>query len=508
MGDFFVGALYEIGKCISENKDINNIASGVLSIMAKSLGIQKGMITIFNRKSGEILIHEAYGISEDEKARGKYSLGEGVTGRVVESGKTVVVPKISEEPMFLNRTGSRSSVDDRDISFICVPIQSESETIGTLSASQFFKSERELESDVKILSIIASMIHQAVKLYRTRYEEMAELTEENQRLHDELKEKARPFNMIGHSESMRVLYGLVEKIAQTSTTVLILGESGVGKELVAEALHYLSPRSDKPFIICNSAALPENLIESELFGHEKGSFTGASDKRKGRFEAAADGTIFLDEIGEISLAVQAKLLRVLQQKEFERVGGNKTVKTEARVIAATNRNLEELIKEGRFREDLYYRLNVFPITIPPLRERKADIPALADHFIEKYNSIHSKRVLRVSTTAIDMLMSYHWPGNVRELENCIERAIILNTDGVIHSHHLPPTLQTEKSSNTHIKGSLKQQLEIVEKEIITQALKNSLGNMAMAARELGLTERIMGLRIKKYKIDYTRYRDK
>ncbi|NLF40676.1 sigma 54-interacting transcriptional regulator, partial [bacterium] len=287
---------------------------------------------------------------------------------------------------------------------------------------------------------------------------------------------------------------------------LVLGESGTGKELVAQAIHYNSLRADKPFVKVNCAALPETILESELFGHEKGAFTGALSARKGRFELAAGGTIFLDEVGDFSPATQIRLLRVIQEREFEHVGGTETIKADVRIIAATNRDLLKLIDEGSFREDLYYRLNVFPIHLPPLRERKTDIPLLADHFVGKYSALNHRDIRRISTPAIDMLMSYHWPGNVRELENCIERAVLVSNDNVIHGHHLPPTLQTAEASGTGASGSLQDQLDNLERDVITDALKSARGNAAKAAQILGITERIMGLRLKKFSIDYRRFR--
>ena len=256
-----------------------------------------------------------------------------------------------------------------------------------------------------------------------------------------------------------------------------------------------------PFVKVNLAALPETLIESELFGHEKGAFTGAIARRSGRFEMAEGGTLFLDEIGELSQSIQVKLLRVLQEREYERVGGGEVLKADVRIVAATNRNLEELILDKRFREDLYYRLNVFPVHMPPLRERRTDIMLLADYFTEKLSIRHGKNVLRISTPAIEMLMSYHWPGNVRELENCIERAVLLSSDGVIHGHHLPPSLQTAESSGTILKDKLQNALDALEREMISDALKSTRGSLAKSARILGTTERLIGLRVKKYGIN-------
>jgi Nif-specific regulatory protein len=305
---------------------------------------------------------------------------------------------------------------------------------------------------------------------------------------------------------MQVVYDLIAQVSRSDTTVLIRGESGTGKELVAHAIHYNSHRAEKPFVKVNCGALPESIVESELFGHEKGAFTGAIATRKGRFEIAHGGSIFMDEIGDLSPTTQIKLLRVIQEKEFERVGGTATIKTNVRVITATNRPLEQLIREAKFREDLYYRLNVFPIHVPPLRERKTDIPLLADFFIERYSRLNHKAVRRISTPAIDMLMSYHWPGNVRELENCIERAVLLSADSVIHGHHLPPTLQTAEASGTTHSGSLESTLHAVERDLILDALKASRGNRAKAARALGISERIMGLRVEKLGIDAKRFR--
>jgi len=305
---------------------------------------------------------------------------------------------------------------------------------------------------------------------------------------------------------MQDVYDLIAQVSKTDTTVLIAGESGTGKELVAHAIHYNSLRADKPFVRVHCAALPESVIESELFGHERGAFTGAIAQRKGRFELADGGTLFLDEVGELSIATQIKLLRVLQEKEFERVGGTETVRVNVRVIAATNRNLEELIAQGQFRQDLYYRLHVFPIHVPPLRDRRADILLLADHFVEKYSTANHKGVARVSTPAIDLLMMYHWPGNVRELENCIERAVLLTDSDVIHARHLPPTLQAPAAGGGAKPGTLQAQLDNLERDLIVDALKASRGNMAKAARALGITERVMGLRVNKHDVNPTRFR--
>jgi Nif-specific regulatory protein len=306
---------------------------------------------------------------------------------------------------------------------------------------------------------------------------------------------------------MQEVYAQVAQVARTNTTVLIRGESGTGKELIARAIHYNSLRADQPFIKVSCAALPESLIEAELFGYEKGAFTGAYTRKKGRFELADRGTLFLDEVGDLPLSVQVKLLRVLQEREFERLGGTETIKVDVRLIAATNRDLEQAMREGTFREDLYYRLNVFTIFLPPLRERKSDIPLLADHFLEKYARLHGKDIRRISTPAIDMLMSYHWPGNVRELENCIERAVLVCEGSVIHSHHLPPTLQTAEASGTVPRLSLGEAVAAYEKDLILDALKTTRGNISRAARLLNTTKRILGYKVKKYGINPRRFKE-
>jgi Nif-specific regulatory protein len=498
--------LFDISQTLDSSLDLRDAVGPVLKIIARYLGILRGSLTLLNRDTGEISIEAAYGLSASQQRKGRYRIGEGVIGQVFQTGKPAVIPKVSEEPRYLNRTGAIDSRDDRELSYISVPIKLENRVIGALSIDMPFVAGAPLQGTVRLLSIVGSMVSQAVKLRQKAQEERRHLIEENQRLTEELKDRFKPSNIIGNSSAMQEVYDLIAQVSGSEATVLIRGESGTGKELVAHAMHYASRRAGKPFIKVNCAALPESVIESELFGHEKGAFTGAVAARKGRFELADGGTLFLDEIGDLSPALQIKLLRVLQEREFERVGGTSTTKVDVRVIAATNSDLERLIEQVRFRQDLYYRLNVFPIHIPPLRERKTDILLLADYFVEKYSKANHKDVRRISTPAIDMLMAYHWPGNVRELENCIERAVLLSDDDVIHGHHLPPTLQTAEASGTAFRGRLKGALEGVERELILDALKSSRGNMSRAAKALGISERIMGLRVRRFEIDIWRFR--
>ena len=350
------------------------------------------------------------------------------------------------------------------------------------------------------------MIAQALNVQRLVEEERRRLLDENTHLRQELRERYDFSNIIGTSGPTRQMYEQVAQVAQTNTTVLIRGESGTGKELIAHAIHYNSLRAKKPFVKVSCAALPDTLIESELFGYEKGAFTGANARKKGRFELAEGGTLFLDEIGDINLSTQVKLLRVLQEREFERLGGTDTVKVNVRMIAATNKDMEKALAEGTFREDLYYRLNVFTIFVPPLRDRKADLLLLADHFLEKFSREHGKVIKRISTPAIDMLMAYHWPGNVRELENALERAVLVCDSAVVHGHHLPPSLQTADASGTVTRVSLSDAVAAYERDLIQDALKTTRGNRAKAARLLDTTERILNYKVKGHSIDVRRFK--
>ncbi len=488
--------LHEASTLLDEASDLSTSMKPILEALSRHMDVECATLTVLNRRTSEILVHEAIGLSADQRERGRYRLGEGITGRVVQTGEPVVVPSIAAEPLFLGRARPLKDRPESELAFVCVPVRLGNETIGALSAERPYGLDNSFDEDIRILSILASLIAHVVRLGQFAEEEKA-LMEENQRLRRELADRYQPSNIVGNSREMAPVYEMIGQVAQSDATVLIRGESGTGKELIAQAVHYGSRRSEGPFVRVNCAALPESLIESELFGHEKGAFSGAVQKREGRFERASGGTIFLDEIGDLTGAIQLRLLRVLQEREFERVGSSTVLKTDVRVVAASNRPLERDMEVGRFRADLYYRLNVFPIHVPPLRERRTDIILLADHFIEKYGQRHERSIVRLSTPAIDLLMAYHWPGNVRELENAIERAVLIADGPVIHARLLPPSLQMAKVDDGR-SGPLNVQLDVLEKELIIDALKVNKANRAAAARQLGITERIIGLRVEKY----------
>ncbi len=497
--------LFDISISLNKSKNIKDVLYQILEMMAKYIGMERGTITLLNKGSSEINIEEAYGLSNEEKARGKYKVGEGIIGKVVKSGMSVYIPKISDEPQFLDKTKSRNKINKEDVSFLCVPIKHDKEVIGTLSVDRVFNNNLSFEEDIRLISIIGSMISLSLKARQEELEEVERLKAENKRLQSELQMKYNPANVIGNGQAMQVVYNLISKVAPTTANVLITGESGVGKELVAKSIHFNSQRASKALEEFNCAGLSEAVMEIELFGQLTKDSNGNDKKTIGIFERAHQGSVFLTDLADISLNLQGKLLTLIQDKKIERVGSKGKIDVDIRLISATNKNIERLLEEGKVMEELYYLLNVFPIYIPPLRERKSDIPQLTDHFIEKFNNEHGLKVKRISTSAIDMIMSYHWPGNVRELENCLERACILGNSGVIYGFHLPPTLQTPDSSGAPERGPLQSVLAKVEKELVQDNLKLSKGDIDLAADNLGLTKRQMEVRIAKFNINLKKY---
>jgi Nif-specific regulatory protein len=495
-------AIYEISKLLGSSLNLKSNLRGVIRVLSEYLNMNRGTVAL--RSGSEVSIVAAHGMSEEEIKRGRYKLGEGIIGRVAKLGSPIVIPNIGEEPLFLNKTGARKMIKRENVSFLCVPIKFKSEVLGVLSVDRLFETKGvSFEEDLRLLKIIASLMAQSVKLHNELERERVAFLEEKESLTRQLKGRYRVENIIGQSDGMQEVFEAIHKVAPSRANVLLRGESGTGKELAAKAIHFMSSRAKEPFIKFNCASIPEGLLESELFGHERGAFTGAMSMRKGRFELADKGTIFLDEIGDLPITLQPKILRVLQEKEFERVGGEKTIKVNVRLIAATSRNLEELVAAGKFREDLYYRLNVVPIYLPPLRERQVDIPVLAEFFLKKYNEENGKSV-RIEVGVLGALLNHDWPGNVRELENTIERLVVMSTGVMIGLNDLPLTIRERSLKAAHTvtaKDALPAAVADIEKAKIIDALKKTGWVQAKAARLLSITPRQIGYKIKRYGIE-------
>lgn len=499
-----LSALYAIGKLLSGYSGDGQLLPSVLRILEETLDMRRSTVLLHSPDTGELVVEAAHPSTTSVQPDARYRKGEGIVGRVLMSGEPEIVRSIKLDERFQGRIHGREPRQDDALSFICVPIALGSEVVGTVSVDLPYSGDEHLHESQRFLSIVAGLIAYDVRARMTARMARNAMEAENLRLRTALGERFRPKNIIGNSDAMRTVYERIHQVAPSEATVLIRGESGTGKELVASAIHYNSPRAKRPMVRVNCAALSESLIESELFGHERGAFTGAIKARVGRIEEAEGGTLFLDEIGDFSPAIQVKLLRVLQEREYERVGSNTRRHADVRIIAATNRDLEKAVQESRFRDDLYYRINVFPIRLPSLRERKSDILLLADHFVARYADQSGKGIRRISTAAINAMLAYHWPGNVRELENCIEHSVLLSTDGVIHAHNLPPTLQLPDASENRTGGTLKAQIQLLERDMIIDALKRYRGSVADAANELGITPRMVRYKIKGLGIDAPR----
>ncbi len=501
-----LATLLQISQALSATLNLKTGLHDVLETLARDHGALLSLVAIFDADSRELKVEAAHGLTRPSDQI-RYTVGEGIVGQVAETGRPVIVPRISREPSMAHRATPRQSANQGERSFVCVPISVDRKTVGALGVTLKYDPDRNYEHSGKFFGVVGSMIGQSVKIHRLILAERRRLVDENTHLRQELRDRYDFSGLIGSSASMRRVYEQVEQVARTNTTVLIRGESGTGKELIAHAIYQNSLRATKPFVAVSCGALPDTLVESELFGYEKGAFTGAQDRKKGRFELADGGTLFLDEIGDVYPSTQVKLLRVLQQREFERLGGTATIKVNVRLIAATNKDMEQAIAQGTFREDLFYRLNVFSIFVPALRDRKTDVLLLADHFLERFSREHRKDIRRISTPAIDMLNSYHWPGNIRELQNVIERTVLVCDGQVIHAHHLPPTLQTAEASGTIMNLSLSEAVNAYESDLIKDALKSARGNRARAARLLRTTDRILNYRLRKLRIDWKRFKD-
>jgi Nif-specific regulatory protein len=495
-----LAVLGSISRLLASRGGQRELLSAVLEELEQKLGMIRGTVMLRSPDGDELSVEVARNLPPGQHRELRYRRGEGIVGAVLQSGQPALVPRVSKEPRFTNRIHQRPEEAD-DFSFLCVPIVLEKEIVGTLSVDLPVGQPEVLRERSRLLEIVAAMIAFDVHARRVETARQQTLQAENLRLRRDLEERCRPENILGNSHAMRDVYLRIRQVAPTQTTVLLRGESGTGKELVATAIHYSSPRAAHPLVKVNCAAGSENLLESELFGCQQGDPPGGCP---GRIEEARGGTLFLDEIGAFSPALQVKLLRLLQEREFERLGSNQTLEADVRVIVATKGDLEARVAAGTLRQDLYYRIHVFPITLPPLRERRDDILLLADHLAAKYGKKLGKEIRRISTPAINMMLAYHWPGNVRELENCLEHAVLLASDGVIHGHTLPPSLQLPEAGGAAT-GSLRARVEVLERDMLMDALKTTRGNVAAAARALGITPRMVRYKLRKLQIDYPRF---
>lgn len=489
--------LYLISQVLNSPHDLQTKLQGVLEILHKKAGMRSGMITLRELNDDSMIVCAVHtnGVNRPQQPV-RYYAGEGLMGAILDAGSTIVVDKVADEPRFLGRLG----LYDPELPFIGSPIFMEkSEVVGVLAAqpdNTHFLGER-----ARFMEMVANLIAQSVKMLRSMERKQRDLLNERDHLKQALIKNYGFENIIGHSPAMLKVFETIRQVAKWNTTVLIRGESGTGKEVVANAIHFNSGCASGPFLKLNCAALPDTLLESELFGHEKGAFSGAVGQRKGRFELADNGTLFLDEIGEISASFQAKLLRVLQEGEFERVGGSKTIHVNVRIIAATNRNLEEQVTDGKFREDLYYRLNVMPINMPALRERTEDIPQLAEFLLNRISKQQGERPLVIKESAIRLLMKHNWPGNVRELANRLERAAIMSTNGIIDRDVMVSTgLEDEIGIGMNQKPSNPRTVDfndenMDDRERVIAALEQSGWVQAKAARLLNMTPRQIAYRI-------------
>ncbi len=490
--------LFLVSQLLNSTHDLRNKLKGILEILHKRSGLHFGMITLRDVEDDSMSICEIYGEGIDRSVR--YQPGEGLVGAILDEGCTIVVERIADEPRFLSRLG----VYNPDLPFIGSPLALEQgEVVGILAAQPCdakFLGER-----ARFMEMVANLIAHSVNMLRVMERKQVELVNERDFLKQALVKNYRFENIIGHSEPMLKVFDIIRQVAKWHTTVLIRGESGTGKEVVASSIHFNSACANGPFLKLNCAALPDTLLESELFGHEKGAFSGAIGQRKGRFELADNGTLFLDEIGEISASFQAKLLRVLQEGEFERVGGVRTLKVNVRIIAATNRNLEQEVAEGSFREDLYYRLNVMPINMPPLRDRIEDIPELANFLLNRISKQQGGRPLEIKESAIRILLKHDWPGNVRELENRLERAAIMSPEGVIDRDVIASTGLENEIGISRTSFSVKHvdlhDENMDERERVIAALEQSGWVQAKAARLLDMTPRQIAYRIQTLNIN-------
>lgn len=510
--------ILEASRLIGRTLDPGASIEGILALLSNRVGLTQGRVVLPDQVSGVLRITYSYGLNDDEIERGLYAIGEGVTGRVMSSGEIALIPDISKEPTYVARVFTAIPKQEMVIAYMAVPIMRDDVPVGVMAVHRMQSLQCHFDSDLFIVQIMATMIGQVLHINDLVAQKTRRLKQENRALKDRQHETTAVHGIIGKSEALRSSIDQARKAAVSEATVMLVGESGSGKERFARMIHLASNRRDKPFVCINSAAIPTNLLESELFGHEKGAFTGATTSRAGKFEMASEGTLFLDEIGDMPFDLQAKLLRVLQEKTLQRVGGSREISVDVRIITATNKRLEEGVNSGNFRLDLFYRLNVIRIQLPPLRQRKDDIELLALYFLNRCNQLHRRNVV-LNNRALEQLKQYEWPGNVRQLENVIERLVVMSDNEVVSNDMISATLTDESGiavdENIPLKPTAEVELPATvdftmrpyakvrpdEREAIIYALHQSRGNKTVAARVLGMTSRQLHYRLNKLSIN-------
>jgi len=520
----------QAARLITHSPDPEPAIQGILRLLSEILGLNRGRVVLPNSQSGHLEIKYAYGLTDMERSKGQYLIGEGVTGRVFQTGQLALIQNIDEEPTYLVRAVDRVTLPNEAVSYLAVPIIIDESPVGVLAVHRLRSRDRQFQRDLSLLQVIATFIGQVLRVKELISERTAHLLSENKLLRNKLESRGAKFGIIGQSPALQRAIEQALQVANTNTTVLLLGESGTGKERFSRMQHLASERSSGPFIAINCAAIPASLIESELFGHEKGAFTGAISAKKGKLELANGGTLFLDEIGDLDLELQAKLLKVLEDGEIQRVGGTKAIHVNLRIVAATHQNLQEAVNENRFRLDLFYRLNVFPIRLPALRARQGDVPILARHFLNAANEEYARNLV-FGPGSLELLENYSWPGNIRQLENLVKRSVLLCIDTMIGRELIEQILIEEDGITGFAPSSVRPALHEIEPacyeptlpvtsvahgmqngirpyarvrndEIsqILDALKLNQGNKTRAAISLGLTPRQLRYRLKKLEL--------
>lgn len=526
-----ITVLHEAARCVGSATDSKESVNKMLRLMSEMLGLNRGRVLLKDEATGGLVIKYSYGLTEDQVARGRYEPGEGITGRVMDTRQVAVIQNVDEERNFLFKAVDREILPDGVVSYLAVPIFNDQDCIGVLAAHRLRMRPRSIQSDLLILRVIATLIAQVVIIEALVFEKTSRLERENDQLRQALKIK-QPANIgiLGDSASLKQALAKTLQVSDQSVTVLLTGESGTGKERFAQILHLNGRRRDKPFVAINCAAIPENLMESELFGYEKGAFTGANATKKGKFEYADGGTIFLDEIGDLTFELQAKLLRVLETTEVYKIGSTTPIPVDVRIVAATHKDLQLAVNDGRFRLDLYYRLSVFPIHLPPLRDRGNDIGLLARHFLLVANTEYGKNLF-CDSSILQQLEGYDWPGNIRQLENVIRRLVLSSSGSEISKDSVSKVLEEESAIESYSKTSTLVSTQrdgrtttpdrlvfntanagepqarpygwvtVNERTAIEDALQASFSNKTQAARALGMSLRQLRYRMQKLGIN-------